>query len=253
MGQIYWDANWLNDHHEYLSSALDATPSNLLSKISGSEFPALPPTPIFPAGGDGQWSLGSYSQHGVVKSIYYWKTKSTPTYYPNSPISTGLQGTITAQRVWLKVPIATHDQKFQCFRQKTKSTFDDDAWVTTHEFISTETITMVIPALQTYSAPIDFQPIPAIVQGYSMSSDVSDTLQSPERAPEVLTVNSDFDEGRIDPTIGYAIPDCDDMPSVDPETGAGNTKLELGAARNHLDGAFTKGELVIKDLHKGVV
>ena len=38
-----------------------------------------------------------------------------------------------------------------------------------------------------------------------------DALPLPvEIAPEVLRVNSNFDEGRIDPVTGYAIPDCDD-------------------------------------------
>src|SRR5690606_11582223 len=66
-----------------------------------------------------------------------------------------------------------------------------------------------------------------------------------------LAVNSDFDEGRIDPATGHAIPDCDDMPGVDPLTGAGNTKLELDAERNHLDGGIVQGDDVVKDLHPG--
>jgi hypothetical protein len=44
-----------------------------------------------------------------------------------------------------------------------------------------------------------------------------------QTAPEVLKVNSDFDEGRINPETGYAIPDCDDTANVDQKTGAGNT------------------------------
>ena len=46
-------------------------------------------------------------------------------------------------------------------------------------------------------------------------------------APDVLAVNSDFDEGRIDPATGYAIPDCDDIPGVDWKTGAGNSELRI--------------------------
>ena len=38
---------------------------------------------------------------------------------------------------------------------------------------------------------------------------------------------------------------------MDLETGAGNTSLELGAVRNHLDGTFTQGQLVVDDLHLG--
>lgn len=72
-----------------------------------------------------------------------------------------------------------------------------------------------------------------------------------EAAPDVLAVNSDFDEGRIDPAAGYAIPDCDDMPNVDLKTGSGNTKVELDAERNHLDGRFSQGDDVVDDLHKG--
>jgi hypothetical protein len=72
-----------------------------------------------------------------------------------------------------------------------------------------------------------------------------------EVAPEVLAVNSDFDEGRIDPATGYAIPDCDDIPGVDPKTGAGNTLIALNASRAHLDGLFANDEKVTKDMHKG--
>ena len=54
------------------------------------------------------------------------------------------------------------------------------------------------------------------------ASPPSGNLLPMELAPDVLAVNSDFDEGRIDPDTGYAIPDCDDIPGVDRKTGAGN-------------------------------
>jgi len=60
-----------------------------------------------------------------------------------------------------------------------------------------------------------------------------------EVAPDVLTVNSDFDEGRIDPATGYAIPDCDD------------TNIALEAQRDHLDGKFSINERITDDLHPG--
>jgi hypothetical protein len=60
-----------------------------------------------------------------------------------------------------------------------------------------------------------------------------------EVAPEVLAVNSDFDEGRIDPATGYAIPDCDDI------------NIALEAVRNHLDGKFAVNERITHDMHKG--
>ncbi len=72
-----------------------------------------------------------------------------------------------------------------------------------------------------------------------------------EVAPEVLAVNSDFDEGRIDPATGYAIPDCDDMAGVDLKTGSGNTQIALNASRAHLDGLFANNEKVTDDMHKG--
>jgi hypothetical protein len=70
-------------------------------------------------------------------------------------------------------------------------------------------------------------------------------------APEVLRVNSDFDEGRIDPVTGYAIPDCDDVPGVDPETGSGNANPTLSAVLNHLDGTYSINDLITEDLHQG--
>ena len=70
-------------------------------------------------------------------------------------------------------------------------------------------------------------------------------------APEFLAVNSNFDEGSIDPATGYAIPDCDDIAGVDPITGAGNTLMALEAVRAHLDGTFTQYQRVTNDLHQG--
>ncbi len=60
-----------------------------------------------------------------------------------------------------------------------------------------------------------------------------------EVAPEVLAVNSDFDEGRIDPTTGYALPDCDD------------DDIALEAVRGHLDGNFSQYERITDDMHEG--
>jgi hypothetical protein len=63
-------------------------------------------------------------------------------------------------------------------------------------------------------------------------------------APDVLRVNSDFDEGWIDATTGYAIPDCDDL------QGLANLP-NLRAARDHLDGDYTENEIITDDLHEG--
>jgi hypothetical protein len=71
------------------------------------------------------------------------------------------------------------------------------------------------------------------------------------RAPEVLAVNSDFDEGRVDTDTGYAIPDCDDTANVDQKTGSGNTTIALHAAQDHLDGYYRGNDIVYEDLHPG--
>lgn len=63
-------------------------------------------------------------------------------------------------------------------------------------------------------------------------------------------MNSDFDEGRIDATTGYAIPDSDDVAGVDPDTGSGNTTPVLTAVRDHLDGTYSNGEIITEDLQQ---
>ena len=72
-----------------------------------------------------------------------------------------------------------------------------------------------------------------------------------QAAPDVLRVNSDFDEGRIDPATGHAIPDCDDGPGVDRKTGKGNPYLFLRAQRDHLDGRYEEWDKITEDLHSG--
>ena len=61
-----------------------------------------------------------------------------------------------------------------------------------------------------------------------------------QTAPQTLAVNSDFDESRIDPVTGYAIPDCDD------------TDIALEAERAHLDGTYSANEQVLDDLHPNI-
>jgi hypothetical protein len=99
-------------------------------------------------------------------------------------------------------------------------------------------------------APIYVAYIPEDLNTYGTLIDEVKLLPV-ELAPEVLAVNSDFDEGRIDPATGYAIPDCDDIPSVDLKTGSGNTLIALNASRAHLDGLFANDEKVTDDMHKG--
>jgi hypothetical protein len=105
------------------------------------------------------------------------------------------------------------------------------------------------PANEHYSNPVDLQP--DLVKPVSGAVLYWMWLVPIEAAPDVLAVNSDFDEGRIDATTGYASPDCDDMEGVDPKTGSGNTSIALEAHRDHLDGKFIKTERITKDMHKG--
>ena len=58
-----------------------------------------------------------------------------------------------------------------------------------------------------------------------------------EAAPEVLRVNTDFDEGRLDPITGFALDDASDE--------------DLKADRNGPDGRMKAGEVVTEDLCSG--
>lgn len=117
--------------------------------------------------------------------------------------------------------------------------------VTRNQFngiVSAESLTLTIPAKRKRSPE-------ALLELTEPNQSLS--LLPVEVAPEVLAVNSDFDEGRIDPATGYAIPDCDDIPGVDQKTGSGNTQIALNASRAHLDGLFANDEKVTDDMHKG--
>ena len=174
-----WGANWFEDYHESFSTELEATPANLLAQMADVEFPALPPASIQEFYSDEQIPL--LGRQGIAfaeSTIFYSKTKSTPDYYPYAPISTRFNGAISVQRAWLKSPVTTHEQKFQFLRQKSSQVFDDDpwSWNITNQILSTEAVSMTIPAGQTYSAPIDFDPLPTVVEGYSVTSDALDQL-----------------------------------------------------------------------------
>ena len=114
-----------------------------------------------------------------------------------------------------------------------------------------EKLEVIIPANSTSSLPIDVMPTLGNAPEAGGEIGIGVSLLTVEVAPEVLAVNSDFDEGRIDPATGYAIPDCDDMPGVDQKTGSGNTQIALNASRAHLDGLFANDEKVTDDMHKG--
>lgn len=102
-----------------------------------------------------------------------------------------------------------------------------------------ELMDFVVPQGETVSAPVDIIPahLPTGVSSYVDRLDFY--LPEFERAPESVPVNSDFDEGRIDPVTGYAIPDCDDA------------DVALEAQRDHLNGKYVKDERITDDMHEG--
>lgn len=147
--------------------------------------------------------------------------------------SSGAVGTFTHTRCWLHAPAKASAREFKFLKTTLHS---DDS--TGKELTGGEIVTLTIPAGQTYSS--DFLDLNPTTQAEDQVDHITDFRLLPlEQGPEILDVNSDFDEGRIDPVTGYAIPDCDD------------SDLALQAVRDHLDGKFKQWENVTEDMHPG--
>lgn len=135
-------------------------------------------------------------------------------------------------RFWLETKPAVAEEVeiivIQLTKRGPESGFETGATTTS------ESREVTILAGATISDPIDV--LPTFVTD---DERVATILLPVDVAPEVLAVNSDFDEGRIDPATGYAIPDCDD------------TNIALEAQRDHLDGKFSINERITDDLHPG--
>ncbi len=157
---------------------------------------------------------------------------------------------ITHRRYWLVSDAPQETPITSSFVKFTRRAINSGVPSETAELIET-----TISPNYTFSSPIDV--CDGLLSNPSPSSNDSQwenlhvSLLPVEVAPEVLAVNSDFDEGRIDPATGYAIPDCDDIPGVDQKTGSGNTQIALNASSAHLDGLFANDEKVTDDMHKG--
>jgi len=219
------------------SKDFPATPAYLLPILEGIAFPATPPVPPQ----DQPWLVPQMTLKSSWTGGFSW----TRSFVRMPVVGGGIHTNVTASRFWVKAPAAPLVQTFPFVKLRevqTQSQLGESTF-------SCEVVKLEIPANQTLSNPIDLKPLPWIIEGDDLY--VYEQLLRVEVAPAVLAVNSDFDEGRIDPATGYAVPDRDDMPNVDLKTGAGNTKLELDAERTHLDGTFTQGQDVIDDLHKG--
>jgi len=96
---------------------------------------------------------------------------------------------------------------------------------------------LVIPPGGTTSNTITLMPRTQLDPETQLGEKVVQILLPMELAPEVLAVNTNFDEGDVDDETHYAKPDC--------ENGT------LKAARDHLDGKWQEGDIVTDDLHKG--
>jgi len=239
---LYGGAEWLSDStiNPPWTKAYPATPAYLLPLLEGMAFPAIPPVPPQ----DQPFRVPQMTLKSSWTGGFSW----TNSFVRMPVVGGGFDTMLRSSRLWIKAPASPTVQTFPFVKLKEVHTQVYATDARTSAF-SCEMVKLEIPAHQALSNPIDLKPIPTIVEGSDLYT--HEQLLTVEVAPEVLAVNSDFDEGRIDPTTGYAIPDCDDMPGVDLKTGAGNTKLELDAERTHLDGTFTQGQDVKDDLHKG--
>lgn len=147
-------------------------------------------------------------------------------------------------RTWV-VARTPKDYPRQCLMTVTSTiTVDGGAPLVRHF-----SVPLVIPAHDIHSKWADVKPGSLMTMENNLpvettftgtyKEEVDVSIMPVEVAPEVLAVNSDFDEGRLDASTGYAIPDCFD------------TGDSLRAERNHLDGRFAKNEIITEDLHKG--
>lgn len=151
-----------------------------------------------------------------------------------SSVDSGLEH----ERVWLRKPLQTGQTSHP-----------------THAFITVtsrppsggggdpnpevELVEVEFPSGSTTSAPVDLDPDLEDPPPEGETTNVVQTLVAVDLAPEFLEVNSDFDEGRIDPATGYAMPDCDD------------DYVALEAERNHLDGRYSANQRITAGLHPG--
>jgi hypothetical protein len=139
-------------------------------------------------------------------------------------------------KLWLTVKPAPTQPISRTFIRHHKQIVDTGPAVALY----TQPVTFTIPANATQSEAIELTPNALDYAGYpSIGASVIESLLPVDIAPDVLAVNSDFDEGRIDSATGYAIPDCDDP------------QRYLGPERAHQDGNWAMGTRVTEDMHQG--
>ncbi|MBK1883950.1 hypothetical protein JIN85_16140 [Luteolibacter pohnpeiensis] len=243
----YWSGG--NSHSTNLETSPISAPGMATELASNLPFPdALPTVGVSMVDQTntviGGFGLGYYTQYQQPGS--------------NSTTHNLTIAELSQYRVWMKRPSSQTEgalTKNYLFITQQITNAASPAGITTNpdpmEVVKVDPITFDFAAGQDTSAPADLL---AQCEAGAMGTQVLRQyyLLPVEVAPEVLAVNSDFDEGKIDPATGYAIPDCDDVPGVDPKTGAGNTLIGLNAVRDHLDnGAIKAHKLTTDDLHRG--
>ena len=244
------DGDGSNDRAELDAGTDPVSPlSAPLRWISTFRRGATMATPPFVSSGwDSNFQFGDY---GLLSDLAQaLSTLAFPTAVPHSSLSGfGVQtdggssvggsaayynngdqtGEMSQGCYWLEVRPAT-TVEIRRVALKVTRTFDDGV----EQDPLIEKVEFTIPAGGTLSNRIDLLLVP------TGSIDGARQFLVPlDSAPEKLILNSDFDEGRIDPATGYPIPDCDD------------SDVALEAVRNHLDGKFSQFERVTEDMHKG--
>ena len=197
-------------------------PETVKAALSGMSFPATIEEAISAAPQNIQHVSIQWSEVDRASASFYT--------YSSGAVSASYQST----RSWLHIASKPEDQEFNFLKLKKH---DVSGTINFLEFPETTLTTLHVPKGQSYSESVDLITSTSASAGTTNFSDVG--LYYLEKAPDILPVNSGFNEGRIDPTTGYAIPDCDDP------------DLELEAVREHLDNAYHVGDKVTRSLHKG--
>ncbi len=210
-----WSANLSVGSPEDISTALSLTNgmvNRLNSKVPFPVVSSIVPSPVF---GNTGFSLNVASN----------------AWFHNWP-GQGPDGGALHARVWISrspsAPIAVVRKAI-----KVTTTLTNDQLQTT----SVAPVTFTVPANGTVSNICDLIPNHPYPSADFTIYTTREGLAELEAAPEVLRVNTDFDEGRLDLVTGFALDDASDE--------------DLKADRDGPDGRIKTGEVVTEDLHSG--
>jgi alpha-tubulin suppressor-like RCC1 family protein len=203
-------------------SPLSATALN--TALANVAFPATPPVNAVKVLVDHPLSIA-----GIVSAV------ASNVLFPASTADAHA----VVKRIWLRVPLenGSHQHPSRGFLRVTDAV---DAGGTEFSDPAVDVVVANFAPGSELSSPVDLvaevlDPLDPNPYTWSVAN-----LEPIGAAPSVLAVNSDFDESRIDPFTGYALPDADDA------------YLALEAAKDHLDGKFVLNQRVTDDLHRGL-